>query len=195
MTGDSFRSDRETARRVLTGDAEAYAALVRQNMDRLYSFCLSLLSDPTEAEDAAQEVFVKAYRSLKTFQGDARFSTWLTRIAHNHCMDVLRKRSRRKTDSWDALVEKEGEKAAARLWDESAGADIREKVSLAQQVLSRLPEDYRTVLTLRETQDLSYEEIAEMMDCSLDSVKARLRRARVMLRELFERRTTAEKGK
>ncbi len=180
-------SDLDLVRSVLSGNKEAYAGLIRANMDHIYTFCLSLLSNPTEAEDAAQDVFVKAYRSLPGFKGNSRFSTWLTRIAYNHCMDLLRKKARHKTESWDALVEQQGgEKMTGRPADEGAAAAAKEKAALAHRLLSRLPDDYRTILTLRETQELSYEEIMRVMDCSLDSVKARLRRARAMLKELFE---------
>lgn len=192
MIMNTMENDWDIIQSVLSGNAQDYAELVRKHMDRIYSFCLSLLNNPTEAEDAAQDVFIKAYNNLSKFKGDSQFYTWICRIAHNQCMDVLRKKSRQKTDSWDAMIEISGEKIVKQIVDADAAEDSAEKSRLAQQLLGHLPEEYRIVLTLRETQDLSYEDIAKVMGCSLDSVKARLRRARAMLKDLFKKRIKEE---
>ena len=90
---------------MLRGRREAYAELVRAHQAKVLRLCTALLNDPTQAEDAAQDVFFKAYQALASFRQDASFSTWLYRITTNHCRDLLRKRSRRKEQSFDALVE------------------------------------------------------------------------------------------
>jgi RNA polymerase sigma-70 factor, ECF subfamily len=146
------------------------------------SLCLSLLSNPSEAEDAAQDAFLKAYLSLNDFRGEAAFSTWLYRIAFRHCQDLLRKRTRRKTDSWDDLLDKHGAALEGALSSPGQAASA-ENADLVRRLLSAMPEDYAAVLTLREMQGLSYQEMTEVLDCSLDSVKARLRRARQWLTE------------
>lgn len=174
--------DRELVRRARSGRREAFEELVRRHHLAVLRLCVSLLRDRDKGEDAAQETFLKAYKSLDRFQGDAAFSTWLYRIATNHCLDVLRKESRRRTESWEELYEKEGE-ALHRLLASPAASDPLEAADLGERVLAQLPEDYRLVLTLREAQGLSYQEISEVMSCSLDSVKARLRRAREALQE------------
>lgn len=135
------------------------------------------LADASQAEDAAQEVFIKAYQALAKFRGNAAFSTWLYRICANHCTDLLRKSSRQKTESWDALLEKEGGKIEAlfSVPPETQGAEHRELLS---RLLSCLPEKARSVLLLREIQGLSYQEIADTLECSLDAVKGLLKRAR-----------------
>lgn len=164
-------------RAIQEGDREAYAELVRFYHGRILRLCQVLLSDSAEAEDAAQDAFIKAYESLSSFRGDAAFSTWITRIAHNQCLDRLRRRSRRKTDSLTAI-------------DESSLPAVQEiENDDAQRALAALRPEYKEILALREVAGLTYEEIAANLRCSLDAVKARLRRARKELRHFF---TTAD---
>ncbi len=136
-----------------------------------------MLADPTQAEDAAQEVFIKAYQALGQFRGTASFSTWLYRIAVNHCTDLLRKAARRKTESWEALLEREGEKAEA-LFAASPHIESSEHTELLAKLLSHLSETSRTILVLREVQGLNYQQLAEALGCTVDAVKGRLKRAR-----------------
>ncbi len=151
---------------------------MRKYQGKVLQFCISTLSDPHEAEDAAQEIFIKAYQSLNKFRGASSFSTWLYRIATNHCRDLLRERTRRRTESWESLVEKEGDQLLRLLSAPPDHALTQEDADLVNRALSCLSPEYRMILTLREIQGLSYQEIAAVMHCSTDSVKARLRRAR-----------------
>lgn len=141
-------------------------------------YCLSMLSDSAQAEDAAQEIFIKAYQALGRFRGNSSFSTWLYRIAANHCTDLLRKAARGKTESWEMLLEREGEKIEALLAVPPAVENSTEPGEIVAKLLSHLPEKSRAILVLREIHGLSYQELAEALDCSLDAVKARLKRAR-----------------
>ena len=172
--------DQETIHRIRAGETEAYADLVRRYQVRIRSYCLWVLRNATEAEDAAQEVFIKAYRSLGGFRGEASFSTWLHRIAVNHCRDLIRRAARERTESWDALREREGEAAEGRVRSVEPAAMRRDQL---RQALAQLPEQSREILILREVQGLSYQELAEFLRCSPDAVKARLRRARSQLEE------------
>lgn len=148
-----------------------------------------MLSNATQAEDAAQEVFIKAYQALAKFRGNAAFSTWLYRISANHCMDLLRKSGRRKTESWDALLERDGEKIEAFFSVPPEAHGLEQKEILAQ-FLSFLSEKARTIFLLREMQGMSYQEIAETLECSVDAVKGQLKRARqeieIKLRHLLK---------
>ena len=144
-----------------------------------------MLGGEAQAEDAAQEVFLKAYGRLKNFRGDSSFSTWLYRVASNHCLDLLRREARRKTESWDALVEREEPRIRRLLVDPNDGARAVEDADLVRAVLARLPADYRLILTLREMEGLEYKELMTALDCSMDSVKAKLQRARRLFREIF----------
>ncbi|MBI2059510.1 MAG: RNA polymerase sigma factor [Nitrospirae bacterium] len=176
-------NDREIIREVLGGHTQSYEALIRRYQDRIFGFCMTTLSNREEAEEAAQEVFVKAFRSLARFRGDAAFSTWLIRIAVNECRDALRRRSRRRELSLEELQDKYGEQARTLFLDPAGEADS-EMADLVDQLLSSLRPEERTLLVLREREGHSYTEIAAILGCSVDAVKARLRRARQSLREM-----------
>lgn len=175
-------SDADLVARARGGEGAAFGELIRRHHARIAGLCSSLLGGPAQADDAAQEVFLKAYQSLDKFRGASAFSTWLYRIASNHCLDELRKESRRRSESLEALLESEG-RNFERLLAEPDAQRRAEDEDLIERALRALPPDYRLILTLRESQGLSYEEIMEAMDCSMDSVKARLRRARESLEE------------
>ncbi len=169
--------------RVLGGDRDAYAELVQAHQAKILRLCASLLSNQTEAEDAAQEIFFKAYRSLASFRTESSFSTWLYRIAVNHCRDLLRTRVRQKAESIEKMLEESGDAAEKMLSFSQDSRLAAEASDLVEQVLRSLSPDERLILTLREVQGLSYQEMARVLQCSLDAVKARLRRAREMLEE------------
>lgn len=172
--------DSQIIEAVLSGDREAYAELVRRYQGKILSVCNSLFNNPIDADDVAQETFLKAYSSLKTFRGQSSFGTWLTRIAINQCRDTWRKQNRRKADSLEARME-----AGKDLQDPAAStSDTLENKELAQRMLSSLSDDFRTILILRESSGLSYEDLAETLGVSLDAVKSRLKRARQKLIEI-----------
>jgi RNA polymerase sigma-70 factor (ECF subfamily) len=162
---------------VLDGRQEAYADLVRRYQARVRRLCASMLSNDAEADDAAQEIFLKAYRSLNRFRGASAFSTWLYRIAANHCRDLLRSRLRHAAESWEALIEQEGDRIE-RLLAAPAADPGGEVADLVRRVLAQLSPDYRMILILREIEGLSYEELAKSLDCSLEAIRGRLSRAR-----------------
>jgi RNA polymerase sigma-70 factor (ECF subfamily) len=172
-------NDRDQIHRILNGHPEEYAELVRRHQDPVYGLCLSLMKNPTDAEDAAQEIFLKAYRRLKDFRFESSLSTWLYRVAYHHSLDLLKARSRRAAESLDALVESRGE-FIAESPERIEPSDEADEVRHALDTLR--PED-RMVLTLREIQGLTYEEMTTTLNISLDAVKSRLRRARETLRE------------
>ena len=133
-----------------------------------------MLGAADQADDAAQDIFVKAYERLPSFKEESSFGTWLYRLASNHCLDLLRARSRRKTESLESLVSEPAETPGS-----SAG-------ELAHHLLSLLSADHRLILSLRELQGLTYDEIAQVLGLSLDAVKAKLRRARIELQEKYD---------
>ncbi len=175
--------DLEILASIRAGRRDDYAHLVHKYQERILRLCRSLLSNATIAEDAAQEVFLKAYQALDTFRAEAAFSTWLYRIATNHCRDLLRKRSRENTESWDALVEAHGESLPQLLTGSDDPKPVTGNAELIEHILSRLSPDHRLILTLREVQGLSYQELADTLAGSVDAIKARLRRARQALQE------------
>lgn len=177
-------TDDELIESVLSGRQEDFAELVRRHHARIFALCASMLG-ASAADDAAQEVFLKAHARLKDFRRDSAFSTWLYRVASNHCLDLLRREARRKTDSLEALTERDGATLQRLLLDPSDRTRSLEEADLVRAVLARLPEDYRLILTLRELEGLEYKEIMAALDCSLDSVKAKLQRARRQFREIL----------
>jgi len=182
--------ERAVIRRVLRGDRDAYAELVRAHQGRVRGYCRYLLRNESDADDAAQEIFLKAYQSLDRFRGDSSFSTWIYRIAANHCLDRLRSAARRPSQSWDAMIEEHGEKAEALFTTTETPADQAERVELIGAVLAELPERSRQIIVLREVQGLSYDELASTLGCSLDAVKGRLKRARQELDQKLRHFTT-----
>jgi RNA polymerase sigma-70 factor (ECF subfamily) len=176
-------SDAVLARLAAGGDDRAFAELVRRHAPRVRALCSATLRNEAEAEDASQESFLKAHRALGRFSGEASFGTWLHRIAVNHCLDLLRAAGRRRSESLDALFEADAAVLGSVL-SEPSSAQALEDRDTVQRLLSRLNPEQRLALTLREAEGLSYEEISTAMSCSIDSVKARLKRARAELLEI-----------
>ncbi len=130
-------------------------------------------------------MFLKAYQRLTDFRGEAAFSTWLYRVAANRCLDLLRQSARRREESWEVFAEREGAGLKRLLAEPAEEGPRLEDADLVHKALSRLPADYRLILTLREVEGLDYRELMRTLDCSMDSVKAKLRRARQRLREIL----------
>ena len=178
----SGRQDSELVALILQGDAEAFTRLVRKYEVKVRGYCIGALLDRSLAEDAAQEIFLKVFENLLSFRSEAKFSTWLFRITVNHCRDLLRYAKRHPADSLEAMSEVAREQLSLR--ESQPGYDeILAQRQTIHSLLARLSPQYREVILLRDADDLSYEQIAEALECSLDAVKARLRRARI---ELFE---------
>ena len=170
--------------RVRAGDVNAYEALVAAHEKNVYNLALRMTGNPADAEDMAQEAFLKAYRSLSEFRGDSKFSVWLYRIVSNVCLDFLRKQKRRQTVSL-SVEDDEGEETQLDIPDLAQSPEellerrmTREAV---QKGLALLPPDQRQILLLREIQGLSYEEISQALDIETGTVKSRIFRARKKL--------------
>jgi len=173
------REDAEIVTAVRNGDREAFSILVRRYQDRIIAFCFSMLVEKEAARDAAQEVFIKAFKGLAGFNGCASFATWLYMIAYNHCCTLLQRGRMARMESLDGMPMPEREAAEKKLNAEKpAGEDISQ---LTAEALNSLPAGYRAAISLR-LQGADYQTIAEGLGVSVDSVKARLRRARILLR-------------
>jgi RNA polymerase sigma-70 factor (ECF subfamily) len=171
-------NDAELVRAASNGDDAAFGELVRRHAARVTRLATGMLLDETEAEDAAQEVFLKAHRSLDRFRGDAAFGTWIHRITINHCKDRLRQRALRRWISWDGLVERLGGEPAEAAGAADSATRPTEAADELARLLGGLNADQRAVLLLREQDGLSYSEIASTLRITVDAVKARLKRAR-----------------
>jgi RNA polymerase sigma-70 factor (ECF subfamily) len=175
---DSSEEDRRIIQRVRDGEIDAFAALVRKYQVRVRGYCTRTLRSTALGDDAAQDIFLKAYQGLGRFRGDAAFSSWLFRIMVNQCRDVLRSAAMRRTESWDAMVEQHSDAAEALASTTDDTLQRLEQAEQLQRLLSHLTDVHREILLLREAQGLTYEELAATLHCTVDAVKGRLKRAR-----------------
>ena len=189
------QSDLSLVQLAQRGDPRAFDALVRRYQHRVVKLVMRYVRDPAEAEDIAQEAFIKAYRALPRFRGDSAFYTWLYRIAINTAKNALasRKRSPIEYDLDRADGDEPNHEVAARMKDTAtpeALALTEEIRSIVTGAIDALPEDLRKAIQLRELEGLSYEEIANEMECPVGTVRSRIFRAReaidARLREVFD---------
>ncbi len=177
--GEIFITDAEIVRKIRRGRSALYAELMRRHYPKIFCLCLSLLKDPSMADDAAQEAFLKSYRSLDKFREDSSFLTWIHRIAANRCLDLIRLKAREKENSLDTMLEISENHSFREVESSLLIESSLINSDLVEKIMSRLPVEYRLILVLREVQGFNYQEISQVLECSLDSVKARLRRARL----------------
>ena len=164
-------------KKLINGDAKAFEQLVRENQNKIYAVCMNMLKDPHDAQDAAQDTFVKAYTRISSFKGASSVTTWLTKIAVNTCMDILKSRKQHLNidDQYDLADEETTETVVEK----------NENVKAVRKALSELPPEFRTVIVLRHIENLSYDEIAAALDLDPGTVKSRLWRAREKLTKIF----------
>lgn len=174
-------TDQQLVARVQKGDSRAFDMLVLKYQHRIFGLISRYVHDADEVQDVAQEAFIKAYRALPKFRGDSAFYTWLYRIAINTAKNYLVSRSRRPPGSDVEIEDAEYYASGGALHEietpENAlfGAELKAVVEAA---IRELPEDLRTAVTLREFDGLSYEDIADIMDCPIGTVRSRIFRAR-----------------
>ncbi|MCL2747097.1 MAG: sigma-70 family RNA polymerase sigma factor [Oscillospiraceae bacterium] len=175
--------------RAAGGDQGAFETLVKNYEKQVYSLALRMSRNRDDAYDLSQEVFLRVYRALPSFMGDSSFSTWLYRLSHNICLDHLRKTKRRRELPLTLPSEDGGEERERDLPDTRYDPERQwEKKELQEAIahaMGSLRPDQRAVLTLREIQGLSYDEIADVLALPAGTVKSRLARAREALREIL----------
>lgn len=184
--------DIELLARLRLGDAAAFEELVQDNIGRMLSVVLRFVENQEDAHDIVQEAFLSAFKAIGKFDGNSRISTWLHRIAVNAALMRLRSKKSKKEQSIDDLLpafENDGHQSnPCPRWSESAESVMarKEARSHIQECISRLPADYREVLQLRDIEEFSSEEAAELLGITVSAVKTRLHRARQALRTLLE---------
>jgi RNA polymerase sigma-70 factor (ECF subfamily) len=181
QTRNNAELDKELVQRVQQGDKSAYDLLVIKYQHKIVQLVNRFVKDPSEAQDVAQEAFIKAYRALGNFRGDSAFYTWLYRIAINTAKNYLVSRSRRYSDYEVDVQDAEQVENAPQL----KGMDTPDNVLMNEQIveaiksaIEKLPDEMRTAIMLREFEGLSYEEIAQAMECPVGTVRSRIFRAR-----------------
>lgn len=179
--------DQELVERAQKGDKRAFELLVTKYQRKLARLLSRMVRDPAEIEDITQESFIKAYRALPQFRGESAFYTWLYRIAVNTAKNYLVARGRRAPTTTEfSSEEAEGFEDAELLRDiATPDAELQTKqiAAAVNKAVEALPEELRTAITLREIEGLSYEEIAQMMDCPIGTVRSRIFRAREAIAE------------
>jgi RNA polymerase sigma-70 factor (ECF subfamily) len=180
--------ERQIIARILAGETELFHDLIRPCERMVYLTALSMLKEESEAEDATQEAMLKAFRALRSFQGEARFSTWLVAIVLNECRRRLRKARSAPQEAFDAgAAEVEGDFTPAILtdWREVPleALERKEIRSALVEAVAALPAIYRQVFTLRDIEELDVRETAEVLEISANVVKVRLHRARILLQK------------
>jgi len=173
----------EFLRRLQAGEAPAFEELVRIYQHRVFGVALRMLGNAALAEEMAQEVFLRAHRGLAEFRGDAKLSTWLYAIASRLCLTCL--------GSGERSVVRQGEESLLRLPHDARGPDATlehaELETALHRAIAELPDERRIVVVLRDLEGLSYEEIAAALDLPMGTVRSRLHRARMDLKDKLER--------
>jgi RNA polymerase sigma-70 factor (ECF subfamily) len=177
--------DQELVQRVQKGDKAAFDLLVIKYQHKLVHLVNRYVKDPSEAQDVAQDAFIKAYRALPEFRGESAFYTWLYRIAINTAKNYLLSRSRRSYD-YEIDVEDAEQLGDDHLKDTETPEELlmnEQVVQVIRLAIDGLPEEMRVAINLREFEGMSYEEIAEVMDCPIGTVRSRIFRAREAIDE------------
>jgi RNA polymerase sigma-70 factor, ECF subfamily len=189
-TKDAFNpvDERDLIRRCQAGEESGYAEFYQAYSSQVYTLSCRILNNREWANDAVQEIFIKAFRGLKNFQFQSRISTWLHRITINQCRDMLREKSRRPaiytppgndTDEVDNLIDRIPDSNPSPGQEQNT-KELRQKIL---EAVNRLPPEYSETFYLKEFEDLSYAEIGQILGCRIGTIKSRIFRARELLQQ------------
>jgi RNA polymerase sigma-70 factor (ECF subfamily) len=192
LTREYTPTDEELIARVLAGDEVSYGTLVTRYRDYVYTIAVRIVGSDEDAEDVAQEAFVRAYRALPRFRGDSKFSSWLYRIVTNRALTHL-KRRRRRADTVDI---ESGSHVEAVVIDDGRGEEASPELRVRDEEFRRavraavleLPEQYRVVVTLFYLEERSYKEVVATLGIPMGTLKTHLHRARALLRDILTKR-------
>jgi RNA polymerase sigma-70 factor, ECF subfamily len=175
------KSEKEIIQDIQNGDINSFKDLFEFHKEMVFNVCLKFLEDSDDAKDISQDIFIKVYNSINTFKFESKFSTWLYRICVNHCLNHLRKKKSMKWLSLDNISERFN-KEESEITDKSTQTDKlferKESEEIIRKAIDSLPSNQKIALTLSKFEELSYNEIASIMDCSLSSVESLLFRAK-----------------
>ena len=181
----SSQAEQDDARLVKAsqrGDQDAFALLVQRHQRRVFNMVLRMLQDYEDADEVTQEAFLAAWQGLPSFRGEARFATWLYRIAYRCCLRQLEQRKRER----DLQAVIQAEQILDRMNKEQRAEDsleLRDRQAMVRQQMEQLPTKYRSVLVLRHLQEMTYEEMADILSMPIGTIKTHLFRARNLLKE------------
>jgi len=176
--------------RFQNGDKGAFDALVQKHQARAYQYAFRLTRNPDDAADVVADAFVRVYRALQTFKGDSAFTTWLYRIETNCFLDMRKKKNARPTTSLDSALNLGDGEVELQVEDHSPTAqdeaERSQRMSAVEEAVQKLPEYQKAMIIMYHAESMSYEEIAEALNLPIGTVKSRLNRARLSLRQLLE---------
>ena len=187
-TDHSAADDATLVRAAQNGDTTAFEELVARHRDKIYARAYSMVRNEEEAIDLSQEAWIKGWQRLKQFQGESSFSTWITRVVINLCLDELRKQKRHRAESIEEMdeesggVERQMPAVVVNPTERLERGELRQRIDRA---LDQLSYEHRTVLVLHEFEEMEYKEIAKAMECSIGTVMSRLFYARRKLAALL----------
>ena len=181
-------NEKQLIQKAKTGDESSFESLILGCQNKAYNIALRYLRNEDDALDALQESFIKIFRHLNSFKEDSRFDTWVYRIVVNTCNDMLRKNSNQKIT--DSIFKTEDEKETVIEIPDSTGSpeevyDKKEKSEHLKHCLEKLNHDQKEIIILRDIHGFSYDEISEILECSVGTVKSRINRSRLRLREIL----------
>lgn len=183
-----FDREQKLIKKCINGNLKAFDELIEKYEKTAYNIALRMLKNPEDAMDVSQEAFIKVFKSIKTFNFESAFSTWLYRIVTNTCLDFLRKKSTRVYSIDNPIHTEDGEIERDIPDDADSPEELLEKKQTKELVtnsINKLEENHRLVIILRDIQGFSYEEISSILDCSIGTVKSRINRARKNLKDII----------
>jgi RNA polymerase sigma-70 factor (ECF subfamily) len=189
--------ERRLIDRLIERDEQAFSEIVRRYQDKVFSLIYRMLGNRPEAEDVAQDVFITVFKTIESFRGEAKFTTWLLRIAANHAKNRIKHLARRPTEGADPddvsqlrqLPDRPAPPVQAQIDTPDKVLEAAETNALMQQAVAALDEDQRLLVVLRDVEELSYEEIGEITGLPEGTIKSRLHRARMAIKEWIDRHT------
>lgn len=186
---ESIKEDHELIRNALAGEQDSYTKLMKKYHDPVFSLVFKIIHDKEEIEDLVQETFIKAFSSLKSFNENYSFSTWIFKIASNNCIDFMRKK-KLKTLSINVTLEQEDGETTIEIPDTTYETDRNiideQRRRIIQEAINSLPEKYRVVIQMRHQEEKNYDEISEILCMPIGTVKAHIFRAREMLNKYLK---------
>lgn len=192
---EQLMEEKQIVKLAQQGDREAFSLLVRNYQNKVFGLAVNIVRNHETADDLAQEIFIKAYQALPRFRYQSEFGTWLYQIAINHVRDYLRKYKREKDAlPLDDVPEPRGEEKEISL-ELAENEEEERRKRLIKEKMEEMPEKYRLILSLRDIQGLSYEEISRMLKLTAGTVDSRLHRARRLLRKKLTQALSQEGGK
>lgn len=192
---DKAKKDLELVERAKKGDQAAYTAIMGRYREPIYFLVMKMIHNESDAEDLSIEAFEKAFKKLDQYTPQYAFSTWLFRIATNHCIDFIRKKKLKTTSIDEAIDDDKGGSYTIQVDGKTKDPEEKfiekQKINLMRELVTKLDEPYQTLVEMRYFKELSYEEIATERDIPLGTVKAQLFRARALLSELIRKSKSA----